>query len=1594
MDSTLDTFCGHSLNNYTFWQHNVYGHCYEQLVFVLTSHGLLALVSALYIDYIINNKLASPNLKRSRSLHIRFIVSILSALVPVLGILLQEFTGNIRPAPVDYLVNVTSCLAWLLLSLYLWKLRRQSLQLVRTHKPVIAVWALTFVAVSVRLSTIIKQLLNHDDSLVSGEEGTVIASLVLQVLYLGTLLPGPRHTSTYHEFGGTSVYQSINEDIGGEDEPLLPSSRISSDINNLGIAEDSASLLSKATFWWTRPLMAKGAKGQLVRSTDVFYLPKKLTASHIETYFSTKYPQGSAAFAEDVFSSNEPNDDMQESHERTERKGYGSTKVRSRKLEEDNVPEVIIKNGCKQEVTLCRALFRAFGVKFFLLGIVKFLANILTFAGPLLLNALVSFMEDRTEPMRYGYYYALGLFLATFSAAMLGTHFNYQVSKIQIQVRAALITTVYRKSLSVSATTLSAFSTGQIVNFMSVDTGRIVNFCNSFHAFWSLPFEVAVALYLLYRQVGVSFLAGLAFAILLMPFTKCLMEKIQKLNTEMMKQKDGRVKMMNEVLNGIRVIKFYAWERHFKRQIDGLRQEELSSLKGIKYLDAMCVYFWATTPVLISLCTFTTYALIGNDLTAAKVFTSLALFSILIGPLNAFPWVLNGVIESWVSIKRVQEFMDLEESDLAKYYQSENCLSNGQQLSIAQGTFYWEHHKKKEEKEEEGNEVEDGRKDKRKGASKEDERSSLLVGDEDGNSADDGQFEPLKLQDMNLNVFQGQLVGVIGKVGSGKSSLFSAILADMGKEKGSISIAGLGQGFGLATQEPWLQHATVKENILFGKRYNAERYNSVVEACALIEDLKILPAGDETEVGENGITLSGGQKARVALARAVYQDSEIYLLDDPLAAVDADVGQHIFSKCIMGLLQNKTRILCTHHTRYLVEADVVVVLDDFKIMDIGPPSVVFKQSQFATHINYNKPERDDDDDAAIDTEVKGQGVESKKLVEEEEKEEGTVKFGVYKSYWNAVGCILAVCVLLSFVLMQGSKNVSDWWLSYWVSHTKQSSPSNHTTTHPPSTRHRSSLLQPIYLSLGLEMDHYKPDGHHPSDVDNSSSLEFYLGIYGGLIGANSVFTLLRAFLFAYGGIHAATMIHDRLLKSILRAPISFFDVTPVGRIINRFSSDVFTIDFGLPFILNILLAQVFSFLGTVVITCYGLPWFTLCLIPIGIMYYFIQNYYRKTSRELRRIYSISNSAIYSHFSETLAGLAVIKGMRATRRFRLENRRKLELNQRAWFSSNTVTYWLAFRLQMIGVAMVTAVAVIAVLEHHFQTVDPGLVGLAISYALSITNLLISAINTLTETEKNMISAERTHHYTVAIPEEIQGGLIQVPPVWPHSGVVKFDNVHFSYREDHPKALDGVSFETKPGEKIGIIGRTGSGKSTLFLVLFRMVQVQQGTVSIDGVKLADISLEDVRSKLAIIPQDPFIFSGTVRENLDPVGNCSDAELWSVLEKCHIQDVIVRMGGLEATAGEGGKKFSTGQKQLVCLARAMLTKAKVLCIDEATASIDMETDDLLQQAIREEFSENTVLTIAHRVNTLRDSDRILVMNEGKVERFGRPAATTLDQ
>ncbi|XP_022081531.1 multidrug resistance-associated protein 7-like [Acanthaster planci] len=1581
-EGALQDFCGPPNNDSLFWPDKAYGYCKELLVFDSTSYALLAITSGLYIGHIQHTE--HENLKRSRAVHIRLVVSLVASLSPVLGIILS-LNHAVKPlAPVEYLTDGCVFFAWVVHALYLIKLRRTGTKHVRGHLPVLLMWPLTFLSTVVKVARVFRNIV-HKERVELDEIARILAfvEFALQLLYLVSVLPSPKLArKNYEKNRGRPIFPSINDGAWDEASPLVGGRRRSYTLDeygllpDLGIAEEQGGFLSKAILWWIQPLMRRGAQGQLRSPDDVFRLPRSLQTHNVEQafgriFFRGKLSQGVTDYS-GTYNASRLEDSQMPAGSLFSEEPLHSFLGASYSSQYDEVPSYEVRNPrsktCAQP-TLLQALLKAFGVRFFSLGIVKFVCDMLTFAGPLLLNALVTFMENKKEPVRNGWLYALGLFLSSLIGSFMSIHYNYQIFKILIRMRAALVTTTYRKALVVSSTTASQFTTGEIVNFMSVDSERIINVCRSFHELWSLPVKVTVALFLLYQQLGLAFLTGVGFTLLLIAMTKWLTVKIQKYFEDLMRHKDSRIKVMSEILYGIRVIKFYAWEKHFTHRIKELRDQELSSLKGVKYLDAMCVYFWATTPILISILSFTTYSLLGKPLTAAKIFTSLALFNMLIGPLNSFPWVLNGVIQAWVSVKRVKGFLELQELDPPTYYTPEDTMDPNSYLEIKHGSFQWDHPRKTENT----------------SGDEEAKKSGRPAGkDVDGMGQGEEGTGVLKLSSLNLRVGRGQLVGVIGCVGSGKSSLLSAITAEMTHTGGSISVSDLMSGFGLVPQEAWAQHATLRDNVLFGTDYIAKRYRAVIEACALLEDVRILPAGDLTEIGENGVTLSGGQKARVALARAVYQDKDLYLLDDPMAAVDAHVGAHIFSQCIMGLLRNKTRILCTHHTKYLQEADVVVVMEGGEITNVGHPSMILKNKNLLTSLQYKDQEITDSTEGDSKN-LEKDGAEPKteeedgKLVEEEEQDVGVVKLKVYKAYWNAVGCLLATSVLIAMFLMQASRNMTDWWLSYWVGHshtndTISSSYSSDTTGHDRSiTRELSILAEVPYTRINRTSD------------DN---LVFFLGIYGGIVGANSIFTLFRAFLFAYGGLCAARTVHSKLLASILKAPVSFFDTTPIGRIINRFSSDVYTIDNDLPFVFNIFLASLFSTVGAFALVCYGLPWFSIVLLPMFILYVYIQNYYRKTSRELRRIESVTMSPIYAHFSETLAGLPTIRALRATERFRLENATKLETNQRVRFCSFAVTCWLSVCLQMLGVGIVTAVAVISVLEHQFQTVSPGLVGLAISYTLSISSLLQSMVTTFTDTEKNMVSMERAEQYIKGLPYEQQEGLRKVAPSWPQYGQVSFKNVSFAYRPNLPNALDGVTFDLQPAEKLGIVGRTGAGKSSLLQVLFRMVEIQSGQVSIDGVDLAHLSLEELRSKLAIIPQDPFLFIGSIRENLDPTERFSDRDLWVVLEKCHLQSVVESLGGLQAQAGEKGRKFSVGQRQLVCLARAMLTGAKVLCIDEATASVDMATDRLLQRTIRQEFAASTVLTIAHRLDTIMDSDRVLVMSSGQVAELASPA------
>uniref|UniRef100_A0A8C5GMR4 ATP-binding cassette, sub-family C (CFTR/MRP), member 10 n=1 Tax=Gouania willdenowi TaxID=441366 RepID=A0A8C5GMR4_GOUWI len=1189
------------------------------------------------------------------------------------------------------------------------------------------------------------------------------------------------------------------------------------------VAEDGSGFVSRLFYLWLTPLLRLGQRGELDKPEDVYHLPQKLRTRVVCRHFQQ----------------------------------------------------------CLEACSLLRVLRKAFGLWYCMLGLLKVTVNMLSFAGPLLLNSLVNYMGKPGAPVSWGVWCVLGLFASTLVCSLFRNVFVFEVSKVALSTRAALISVIYRKALRVSGCSLSVFTLGEVVNLMSTDTDRVVNFFNSFHELWSLPFQFAITLYLLYLQVGVAFLGGLGVALVLVPFNKFLASRILENNKHMLRCKDSRVKLMTEIIFGIRVIKLYTWESHFSQKVATCRREELSHLRAIKYLDALCVYTWAALPVLISILTFVTYVLLGNQLTAAKVFTTLALVGMLIIPLNAFPWVLNGILEAKVSLERIQRFLKLKNQNLQAHYENNTGMT------------------------------------------------------------------------VFLCLMQRSLVVVVGKVGCGKSSLLAALTGELNRLSGVLYVGDRDAGFGLASQEPWIQHASVRDNILFGKDYNAGFYNAVIDACALTDDLNVLIKGDKTEVGENGVTLSGGQKARLALARAVYMDKDIYLLDDPLAAVDPDVAEHLMTKCIMGLLKKKTRILCTHRIEFADKADLVVLIDDGTIIKAG---------------EHMKRKEHPQPDLSLNDDPEQSGAEQKQV--------GGLAWRVYQTYWTAVGGFLAASILISLLLMQVSKNVSDWWLSHWVS----------------ELQHNGSSTMDCSSTAALGSPHlllFSPGVQTFLSPEINSDVKFYLTVYGSIAAANTVFTALRAFLFAYGVVCAASSIHNRLLDRIMKATVTFFDTTPLGRILNRFSSDLYSIDDSLPFILNILLANIFGLLGMLVVISYGLPWVLLPLLPLVLLYYRTQHFYRHTSRELKRLCSLTLSPVYSHFSETLTGLGIIRASRSSARFEEEIAKRLDKNQRCLFLSNAAMQWLDIRLQLIGVVVVTGLGVIAVVEHQFNSVDPGLVGLSLSYALSITSLLSGLIFSFTQTEMQLVSVERTEEYSTGLPTEPQHHNTQLPDAWPDQGMVEFRDVVLAYRDGLPNALDGVRLMIQPEEKIGIVGRTGSGKSTMILALFGLVELNQGQILLDHVDISSVGLAQLRSRLAVIPQDPFLFSGSVRENLDPCGRYPEPQLLDVVEQCHLSSVVSRIGGLDADVGERGKFFSSGQRQLLCLARALLTQAKILCIDEATASVDHKTDKLLQQTIREMFQDKTVLTIAHRINTIMDCDRVVVMHAGKVVEFDTPAA-----
>ncbi|XP_029175572.1 multidrug resistance-associated protein 7 [Nylanderia fulva] len=1411
--------------------------------------------------------------------------------------------------PVDYLVASTEGLAWVMHLCFILSLKRG-----RNPNPrgPVLIRALIFLLIVISV-LLLRSHINKtpkDDVLPNLSLGFSISVISLLILYTITLIPG---SSRPERTGASSRNVTI-----GEHTPLLSSPTSSyvqfpeeQDPSYLGIAMENVTIISKLLFHWVTPLMEKGVKELLNHSDDLFDLPDQISTNTISHDI-------------DKCLNNMP-------------------KTTNNRIE--NNSEIPLQTNVKvitKKVTLFYLLHKCFGWEFYAVGILRFIADCSSFVGPILLNRLIGFIEDKNEPISYGYIYASLIILSAIIGAFCNTHFTFWMSVVGLKIRSAIITLVYQKTLHSSNIDLNHnFNFGEIVNFMSTDSDRLVNSCPSFHTFWSIPLQLFITLYLLHKQIGVSFLAGVAFSIILIPINKVIANKIGKLSTKLMEYKDQRVRLMGEILRGITTIKVNVWEEHFLRNIFKLRESEVKYLRGRKYLDALCVYFWATTPVIIAILTFGTYVLLGNELDAKTVFTSMALLNMLIGPLNAFPWVLNGLTEAWVSLKRIQRMLDLPDMDASLYYTD---ITPDVDLLLQNVTLTVNRPK--------SDTINASPKAIIAPSSSTDVKKSVTFEDDD----------VFTLHNINLSVQKGQLIGIMGKVGSGKSLLLDGILAEITKTKGIIAVNDDHRGFGYVKQNPWLQRGTIRDNVLFGKSYDHNKYKNILKACALTSDLNSLPNKDLTAVGEAGNTLSGGQKTRISLARAIYADKDIYLLDDILATLDVKVAKHVFQHVILGLLRNKTRILCTHQIQYLINADLVIEMSKGKIINQGKPSDILPDLE-----DYLLSEsiESDLDIASIKMTPKefnqSEKNEMDPLLEKETTEKGTVHFSVYTCYLKAVGQYLAISIFLSMILMQSSKNVTDLWLSYWVTH-------SNTTTINSTNISRLEKLQFYYDNYSLH------------------DTKYYLTVYSLLAVFNSIFTLIRAFIFAYGGLQAAITMHKQLLKIIIRAKTTFFDIQSFGRIINRFSSDTYTIDDSLPFITNILLAHVFGLVAIIIVTAYGLPWIFLVLAPLIPIYHWIQNHYRLTSREIKRLSSITLSPLYAHFSETLSGLTSIRAFRSVPRFKQENELLLEASQKTQFASVAISQWLALRLQFIGVALLAGVSIMAVLQHQYNIADPGLIGLAITYALSVTGLLTGVVNSFTETEREMIAMERVKQYLDHVPTENTMGT-NPPYAWPSQGVVEFKEVVLKYRDHLVPSLKEVTFITRPAEKIGVVGRTGAGKSSLLASLFRLTEISSGSILIDNVNIQTLQLNALRSRLAIIPQNPFLFWGTIRENVDPLDQYTDMHIYKTLEKCKVHSLVYRLGGLGAVLDEGGSNLSAGQRQLFCLVRAVLHNAKIVCIDEATANVDEETDKFIQATIKSSFQSATVITIAHRIKTIMHCDRVLVMGDGEVLEFDEP-------
>ena len=1168
----------------------------------------------------------------------------------------------------------------------------------------------------------------------------------------------------------------------------------------------------------------------------------------------------------------------------------------------------------KKRPSLWWAMFRSFGGPYFQATVIKTLSDVLQFAQPQLLRFLIAFVgsyrNDNSphQPVIRGAAIAIAMFAVSVGQTVCLHQYFQRAFETGMRVRSALTAMIYSKSMKLSNEGRASKSTGDIVNYMAVDTQRLQDLTQYGQMLWSAPFQIFLCMASLYQLVGWSMLAGVGVMILMIPVNGFIARIMKNLQKRQMKNKDSRTRLVTEILNNMKSIKLFAWAQAFMSKLNYVRNEqELKTLRRIGATQAFANFTWATTPFLVSCSTFAVFVLVRDEpLSTEIVFPALTLFNLLGFPLAMLPMVITSIVEATVAVGRLTDFFTAEEIQPDAVGRESAAVNSGDEsVRIRDATFAWDRN---------------------------DDRKCL--------------------EDINLTARKGELSCLVGRVASGKSSLLQAILGDIWKIHGEVVVRG---ATAYVAQQSWVMNASVKDNVVFGHRWDPTFYERTLHACALLDDLKTLPDGDQTEVGERGISLSGGQKARLTLARAVYARADVYLLDDVLSAVDQHVGRHLINNVLgsKGLLASKTRILATNSITVLSEAKFITLLRDGKVCESGTYNqLLAMKGEIANLVRTATSEEgtpgdstpssfEDSQDSSRPSSEDAPTVFGPGNAEEEEKDilpdPGAqlapirVNAGTGRRYSTNT---LRRASTVSFKGSQGkvadeenpivkskqTKETTEQGKVKWDVYTEYAKTNNLVAV----TIYIVALLAAQTAQVGGSV-WLKEWSEVNQRYGGNPAVGKYIGIYFAFgVGGAAVTVVQTLILWIFCSIEASRKLHERMSYAIFRSPMSFFETTPSGRILNRFSSDIYKVDEVLARTFNMLFVNTARALYTLVIVSITTPIFVAMILPLAGVYYYIQRYYLRTSRELKRLDSVSKSPIYAHFQESLGGLSTIRAYRQQDRFSLENQWRVDANLRAYFPSVSANRWLAVRLEFIGAFIILAAAGFAIIAVGTGSgLSAGMVGLSMSYALQITQSLNWIVRQTVEVETNIVSVERVLEYArlpSEAPEVIQNHRPKLS--WPARGAVEFENFSARYRPELDLVLKRISLSIKSHEKIGVVGRTGAGKSSLTLALFRIIEPDTGHINIDELNTSSIGLLDLRQRLAIIPQDAALFEGTIRDNLDPGKLHDETDLWSVLGMYHnskspfeakskssidharLKEHVNQMPGkLEATVYEGG-------------------------------------------------------------------------------------------